>query len=444
MRLLFPTTLFLSWMAPDVVAQSVDNAKVDFQWSETKLPFPLSDLMANYVPGPNGDDDNGFVIITGGCNSLKGNERANFGEADLFACFGTSRVTLKFDPFSETFEIMAEAPHERQRHGAAVIGGKVYVVGGRDSNDELVASIDCFDPQANEWKTIGQVPEYILTSDLTAWAWGDYLYVAGGFAADYTAVGNTYRIDLSDDNLSFQELATSPHPRGDIHAIVQYGYAYVAGGLTHTSVWCEGLKTTERYSMEDNTWETLPDLEIGRADMAVASLNGKILAMGGETKPDDCLEQSDPAYGSFPADHVSLLLHPDEGRGEATWANHGDFKDERFRFAAATVPAQNRIYTFGGQLPYDFTCDCFPTSDKVAYGWEVAVMRGTEIKNAEGGDGGLSAGAIAGIVVGVCAILVLAAFGSRQMSNAKKEKESLKLQLANEQAAKANEKATDA
>lgn len=440
MKLLFPSALFLSWRAPDAVAQSVDHDEVRFQWSKTKLPFPLSDIMASYVPGPNGDE-NGFVIITGGCNSPKGNERANFGEDDLFACFSTSRATLRFDPFDETFETMAEAPHERQRHGAAVIGGKVYIVGGRDSNDELVASIDSFDPQANEWKTIGQVPENLLTSDLTAWAWGDYLYVAGGFLADYTAVGTTYRVNPTDDELSFQKLATSPHPRGDIHAIVQYGYAYVAGGLTHTSVWCEALRTTERYSMEDDVWETLPDLEVGRADMAVASLNGKILAMGGETKPDDCLEQSDPAYGSFPADHVAVLLHPDEGRGEAEWVNFGDFKDERFRFAAATVPAQNRVYTFGGQLPYDFTCDCFPTSDEVAYGWEILVKSGVVMKSEEGGN--LSTGAITGIVLGICAVLVLAAFGGRQLSAAKKEKKSLELQLANEQAAKANEKATD-
>ena len=100
--------------------------------------------MANYVQGDNGDED-GFVIITGGCNSLKGNGRlTGAGEdgADLFACLSTSNATLKFDPFANTFQEMAEAPHERQRHAAAVMNGEVFVLGGKDSFDNLVNAID--------------------------------------------------------------------------------------------------------------------------------------------------------------------------------------------------------------------------------------------------------------------------------------------------------------
>jgi hypothetical protein len=51
-------------------------------------------------------------------------------------------VTLKFDPFANTFEVMAKMPHARQRHTAAVMNGEVYVFGGRDSEDILVATID--------------------------------------------------------------------------------------------------------------------------------------------------------------------------------------------------------------------------------------------------------------------------------------------------------------
>jgi hypothetical protein len=212
--------------------------------------------------------------------------------------------------------------------------------------------------------------------------------------ANYTAVGNTYRLDLADANptnfesMGYELLQSSSNPRGDIHAVELYGYAYVAGGITHTSLWCEGLKTTERYHMATDTWETLSDLNVGRADMAVAVLNGKIVSIGGETKPDNCKEESDPAYGSFPADHVEVLLNPAAGK-DAKWVPFEDFQDERFRFAAAVVPAQNRLYTFGGQLPFDFTCDCFPTSDNVGVGTEVYEPEES-----------LSAGAIAAIVIG--------------------------------------------
>lgn len=105
------------------------------------MPFNVSDAIANYVPGENGAED-GFVIITGGCDSPKGNERINVDGQDLFTCVSTSNVTLKFDPFANTFEVLAEMPHARQRHTAAVMNGEVYVFGGRDSEDSLVAAID--------------------------------------------------------------------------------------------------------------------------------------------------------------------------------------------------------------------------------------------------------------------------------------------------------------
>lgn len=112
---------------------------VDF--SPVKMPFKVSDIMANYVPGENGDED-GYILITGGCNSVKGNERITANGTDLFACFSTSNRTLKFDPFTETFEELAQAPHERQRHAAVFSNGELYLIGGRDSDDALVASID--------------------------------------------------------------------------------------------------------------------------------------------------------------------------------------------------------------------------------------------------------------------------------------------------------------
>jgi hypothetical protein len=238
--------------------------------------------------------------------------------------------------------------------------------------------------------------------------------VTGGFLADYISVGTTYRLDMTEspadfESMGYENVTSSSNPRGDFHAVELYGYAYLAGGISHLSNWCEGLKTTERYHMETDTWEALPDLAVGRADMAVAVLNGKIVSVGGETKPDVC-EEEDPAYGSFPDDQVEVLLNPGAGK-DAEWVRFEDFIDERFRLAAAVVPAQNRIYTFGGQLPYDFTCDCFPTSDDVAIGTEVYQPEQQQ----------LSAGAIAGIVIASVVVVGIALFLLRRKCKNRRE-----------------------
>lgn len=109
-----------------------------------KLPYPVSDIMATYVGGgaTGSDDDSGFIIITGGCDSVKGNERSSWDE-NLFVCMSTSNRTLRFDPFSDKVTEVAPAPHARQRHAAVVVDGiEVWVVGGRDTDDNLVTAID--------------------------------------------------------------------------------------------------------------------------------------------------------------------------------------------------------------------------------------------------------------------------------------------------------------
>jgi hypothetical protein len=271
-----------------------------------------------------------------------------------------------------------------------------------------------------------------VTSDLTAWTWKSYIYVTGGFEFNYTAVGRTYRLnpslsDSGNDSSSWLDItniemrATSEHPRGDFHAAVSDGYAFLAGGITHMNNWCVGLKTTERYNMVTDTWETLPDLAVGRADMAVAHWNGKIVAIGGETKPDDCVNVVDPAYGSFPVDHVEVLMHATES--DAHWVDFGDFHDNRFRFAAAVVPAQNRMYTFGGQLPFDFTCDCFPTSDLVGVGTEVFAQDDHE-HDKDDDDDDDNAGVIAAIVLGATGGIIIMGLLFRKWAH-KRNKESL-------------------
>ena len=53
--------------------------------------------------------------------------------------------------------------------------------------------------------------------------------------ANYTAVGTTYCLDVSNNptdfsSMGYKEMAASQNPRGDIHTVVHFGYTYMAGG----------------------------------------------------------------------------------------------------------------------------------------------------------------------------------------------------------------------
>lgn len=400
---------------------------MEFEWNSVHMPYPVSDTTSNYMEGENGDGTDGFIIITGGCDDPLGNQR-NKTEAlkeinlDFFYCTSVTGKTLKFDPFENTFTAMENAPEQRYRHAAAVYNGELYVIGGRDAMDNLVKEISSFNPKTNTWTKRGKLPDNIVTSDLAAWTHRNYIYVAGGFDADYNAVGNTYRLDLTGGNvvdfesMKYEERTPMKVPRGDMHAVTMWGKAYLAGGITHENEWCVGMRDTEVYDMGDDTWERWSSLTYGRADMAVSVLNGKIFASGGESKPDRCAELGDPAFGSIPEDHVEVTK-PEPESSHAHWYVIGKIKDERFRFSAATVPALNRIYHFGGQLPFDFDCQCFRADDKVGYMTELFIPETNDTNL----DTTLSAGAITSIIiaslvgVGIVSLLILKVFSKKSI-----------------------------
>ena len=140
--MLSPATFILFQFVCFLLAsQTVNSALVEtltWSWNDVKMPYPVSDAMSTYVQGPNGDED-GFIIITGGCDHPDGNKRSR---GDNFVCLSVTTRALKFDPFQNKFTELPDAPRPRYRHAAVLVRKKVYVIGGRDVEDNLVDFID--------------------------------------------------------------------------------------------------------------------------------------------------------------------------------------------------------------------------------------------------------------------------------------------------------------
>ena len=262
-----------------------------------------------------------------------------------------------------------------------------------------------FDTETDEWDTMGKIPS--VTSDLTAWAHNGEIFVAGGYDATYTALNITYKIKENELVKSFVDTVTTKtaksmtKARGDIHAVEYGGYVYLVGGFTHEN-WCAADRHAERYHIMTDTWEELPQLLVGRGDMAVTELLGKIVTIGGEAKPEDCETQADPAFKSSPQNHVEVF-----DPVAKKWLMYASFKDYRMRFAASSVPAQDRIYTFGGQLLYDQKCDCFPASNEVGVAQESLSQE--DPPTSDDNSSGLKGGVVAAIVVScIAGILIFA------------------------------------
>ena len=57
---------------------------------------------------------------------------------------------------------------ERKYHAACVLRGKIYVVGGLDANNEVVKSIERYDPLTDEWTVVGEKKQELYAHALIA------------------------------------------------------------------------------------------------------------------------------------------------------------------------------------------------------------------------------------------------------------------------------------
>ena len=148
------------------------------------------------------------------------------------------------------------------------------------------------------------------------------------------------------------------------------GVVLIAGGFTHLNRLCEALTTAELYNIQTDTWTQVAPLQHGRADKALVHLEGDdgiFYAMGGERQVAgfcDLDVEPEPGERTIPIDQV-------ERYDQATdrWSTVADLPEHRFRFAA--VAEGNAVYTFGGQLAFDQSCDCFNATASIVVYTEV-------------------------------------------------------------------------
>lgn len=356
--------LALAYLAATTIATvplvvHATNTNLVFTEVDERLPQPLSDMSATY------DDATNHIYIVGGCDDPQGNAyQKEMG--GIFACTSLTAATLAYNPDDGVFLSLDDAPRARYRHTAANVDGKIWVVGGRTVEDNLITEIDVYDPITKTWSTVGTLPPELQRSDQASFADGSYLYVLGGYDAAYTASDSLVRVDTSQD-LVWEPLDNMAEARGDVHAVAVNGHAYVTGGYTHNDKYCRPLNSTERYDYTSSTnqWTTVGPLHTGRADKALVAVRDHVYAVGGESKQEDsCI--GDPAEYTLALADIEVLDTTSRDAKPQWTVVVADLEERRFRFVGAPWPRTNSVYVLGGQSFYEPSCKCFATSDIIS------------------------------------------------------------------------------
>jgi N-acetylneuraminic acid mutarotase len=166
----------------------------------------------------------------------------------------------------EAWEEVAQGP---KRTGLALVAykGQVYRIGGWESKNDkgekwlLYSSKDFsrFDPATGKWTELTPMPRGRSSHD--AALVGDHLYVAGGWELNGEGDGDWHTTalvcDLSQDKLTWKEIAKPEFMRRALAVAGYQGKLYVLGGMTSDN---EVTTAVSIYDPKADRWTTGPNL----------------------------------------------------------------------------------------------------------------------------------------------------------------------------------------
>lgn len=159
----------------------------------------------------------------------------------------------------------------RSYHGTAVIGSKVYLIGGFDGT-EYFNTCSRFDPIRKTWKEIAPMHSrrcYVSVSVLNG-----FIYAMGGY--DGRVRQNTVERYCPKTN-QWSFITPMHFRRSDADACTLEGKIYITGGFNGN----ECLNSAEFFDPETNTWSLLPNMLSRRSGVSCVAHRSCIYVIGG-------------------------------------------------------------------------------------------------------------------------------------------------------------------
>jgi N-acetylneuraminic acid mutarotase len=230
----------------------------------------------------------------------------------------------------------ANNPAQRFEAQGTVCNGKLYIFGGFDGAVHAMARSDVYDPVANAWTRIADMPE--ATTHCGQAVDGAKIYLAGGFLGNYPGPSvNFVRVYDTASN-TWTNGPSLPGDRGG-GGLVRLGRElHYFGGATSPAGstdftdfgthWVLQLGPTDSTSDDATTWTIAADMPNPRNHLGGAVVGGKIYAIGGQHVANEVsgnqvsVNVFDPATGNWssaadlprPLGHITSSSFEHNGR----------------------------------------------------------------------------------------------------------------------------------
>jgi N-acetylneuraminic acid mutarotase len=204
----------------------------------------------------------------------------------------------EYTPDTDSWKALAPLPTRRAAGGAAVVNGKIYVIGGASTlpgatdpairfdgqpRDNVIGTNEEYNPAANTWKSRAPMPtarNHFLTAEV-----GGKIYTIGGRLGS-TFVGRSSNTEINEEYDVAQDVwrtkAAMPTARSGVAGGVYNGKIYVAGGEFQNDKIMAAFRAFEGFDPATNVWDqSLPRMRIPRHGFAGAVIGDQLHVVAG-------------------------------------------------------------------------------------------------------------------------------------------------------------------
>jgi DNA-binding CsgD family transcriptional regulator len=210
--------------------------------------------------------------------SFESNIYAISGESDQ----GISAAVERYDPNSNLWISLTSKPTPVTDIQAAVIGGLIYIPGGKLNSGEPTKLTEIYDPRTDEWSEGVSLPK-----PLSAYASAEFegrIYLFGGWDGN-KIVNSVYMFDPGSN--TWVDLPAMPTARSLAGAVLVGRNIYVIGGWDGE----QALTVCEVFQPDTSTsssqWSKSISLPSGRYAMGITNIADIIFIIGGTNSIDE-------------------------------------------------------------------------------------------------------------------------------------------------------------
>ena len=247
----------------------------------------------------------------------------------LAGCLGTTTdSTAPVDIMSPGKWVpLAPMPTARQEVAVAELNGRVFVIGGFGASSEAVPTVEVFDPATDRWETRAPLPA--PTHHAAAAVIDGRLFVVGGYSGgrlSWTPLRTVYEYDETRNSWSTR--APLRLARGGLAVATVGGRLHAVGGSGDSA-----SAAHEVYEPTPDRWTDAPPMPTARDHLAAVAFQGKLWAIGGRT--------------SFVGTQFTNVEIYDPAAN--AWSTGPPLPVGRGGLAAAVLG--DRVFVFGGEAP---------------------------------------------------------------------------------------------